>query len=70
MPKKSRGEAGVGDIPSGQVQRRGNPSKGRLHEGGYGEPGKVGMTKWRGPAGGRDAKPPAEKEPGKSRGPS
>ena len=69
MPKKSRGEAEVGNVPSRQVQRVGNPNKVRVHETPYGEPGKVGVTKWKGPAGGRDAGPPAEKEPGKSRGP-
>lgn len=70
MAKKStKSEASVGNIPTRQVQKAGNPGKGRLHEGSYGEPARSGVTKWRGPAGGRDAEPPGEKEPGKSRGP-
>lgn len=65
--KSTKSEAGVGNIPSKQVQRSGSPNKVRLHESGYGEPASEGRTKWRGVEGGRDAV--GEKEPGKSRGP-
>ena len=67
--KSSKAVAPISVEGSRIGQRGGNPGKVRLHETVAGEPAKVGQTKWRGPAGGRDPEPPSEKEPGKSRGP-
>ena len=66
MPKKSRGEANIGNIPSGQVQRVGNVRKLPLMDGaaGRGEVRDLGNRKWN--KEGRD-NPNTEKEAGKSR---
>lgn len=65
MPRKSQGSAPVPD-PGGPAGRGGNPKRARLHEGPAGA-GAVKGSKFAKEA--RDAAPPSEKEPGKSRGP-
>lgn len=64
MPRKSQASAPVPD-PVGPLGRGGNPRKGPLHDGPAGD----GAVKWSKFAKeSRDPVPPAEKEPGKSRG--
>lgn len=64
MPRKSNASAPVPD-PVGPLGRGGNPRKAPLHEGPAGA-GVLKGSKFAKEA--RDPAPPAEKEPGKSRG--
>jgi hypothetical protein len=67
--RTTKADAPIGNIPAQQAQRSGTPGKPGHHEGPAGEAARMVESKWQGASGGRDPLPPAEKEPGKSRGP-